>query len=358
MAQLPKDHSALCIQTWAWLQLYSTQCYFPAVLQGLFTTSSISHNSNEQLRSSSYSSIKAFSTGPQQGDADSITPSHSNTSSSSPSSSSTSTPKPSPLSKSPAGAVPAPVAVYSEAAALNRKARRQALWASMREAKIAAAREARRQARLDPDNAPDVLRAKQEARKAARQQGHSLFSPAATTATAAVVGDTPKPRVIEGICRRQNIKLGWKKLDFVLRMVRRSSVDDAMAQLSANPKVAAKYVMHAIANARNNAICAGGDPAKLWVAEAYVTKGLYQKRVAIMGRGYSGVKEKRQSHLNVKVRQLDDSDPAAVKMLRRSARQIAPMMMRQQWSREQSHSRLRLWSGRRLQQQAQPVAVM
>lgn len=57
-----------------------------------------------------------------------------------------------------------------------------------------------------------------------------------------------------------------------------------MAQLNANPKRAAMFVKHAIANARNNAICAGGDPQKLWVAEAFVTRGKYEKRVHFMSR--------------------------------------------------------------------------
>ncbi|KAF8066239.1 mrpl22 [Scenedesmus sp. PABB004] len=138
---------------------------------------------------------------------------------------------------------------------------------------------------------------------------------------------------IEGVCRRRNIKLGWKKLDFVLRMVRRSYVDDALAQLSANPKKAATYVLHAVANARNNALCAGApDAAALIVAEAFATKGkLGVKRVAIMGRGNAGIKESRLSHLNVRVRALapGDADAVAAAGLRRPPRLVSPLLARQ-----------------------------
>jgi hypothetical protein len=32
-----------------------------------------------------------------------------------------------------------------------------------------------------------------------------------------------QPRLIEGVCKRRNIKCGWKKIDFVLRMVRQQN---------------------------------------------------------------------------------------------------------------------------------------
>lgn len=68
------------------------------------------------------------------------------------------------------------------------------------------------------------------------------------------------------------------------KQIRRATVDDAMAQLAANPKRAAVFVRHAVANARNNAIYAGGAPDKLWVAEAFVTRGQYVKRTHFMSR--------------------------------------------------------------------------
>ncbi|WIA14039.1 hypothetical protein OEZ85_002596 [Tetradesmus obliquus] len=115
-------------------------------------------------------------------------------------------------------------------------------------------------------------------------------------------------------------------------MVRKSFCDDALSQLAANPKKAAVFVLHAVANARNNAICAGGDPAKLYVHEAFVTKGRYRKYMAIMGRGNTGVKETRYSHLNVTVRQLDEKQgaEAAKKVLRRRPLHVAPLMQRLQ----------------------------
>eukprot|EP00775_Hariotina_reticulata_P010068 gene10068-10223_t len=120
-------------------------------------------------------------------------------------------------------------------------------------------------------------------------------------------------------------------------MVRKSYVDDAMAQLHANAKKAAMYAQHALANARNNAICAGANPAKLWVSEAYVTKAKYVKGLNIMGRGYSSVKLTRYSHLNITVKQLEEGDLATAKKLHRRPKMIAPFMFREQrrWQQQQ-----------------------
>jgi ribosomal protein L22 len=161
-----------------------------------------------------------------------------------------------------------------------------------------------------------------------------------TDAGAGVLSSTPpavpaaqqqhKPALILGTCKRKNIKVSWKKLDFVLRMVRKSYVDDAMAQLHANPKKAAMYAQHALANARSNAIYAGADPAKLWVAEAFVTKAKYDKQRNIMGRGYSSMKLTRYSHLNITVKQLEVGDVATAKRLHRRPKMTAPFMFREQ----------------------------
>ena len=114
-----------------------------------------------------------------------------------------------------------------------------------------------------------------------------------------------------------------------LLQIRRTTVDDAMAQLAANPKKSAVFVKHAVANARNNAICAGGDPSKLYVAEAFVTKGKVEKRLHFMGRGFSSVQQTRYSHLNVRVQQMDDQAAAAV-VLRKQPKLVAPLMQRMQ----------------------------
>lgn len=118
-------------------------------------------------------------------------------------------------------------------------------------------------------------------------------------------------------------------LPFTTLQIRRATVDDALAQLGANPKRAAMFVKHAVANARNNAIVAGGDPLKLFVAEAYVTKGAYEKRTHFMSKGYASIKQTRKSHLNVRVQQMDDEAAAAV-VLRRRPKLIAPIMQRMQ----------------------------
>jgi hypothetical protein len=74
---------------------------------------------------------------------------------------------------------------------------------------------------------------------------------------------------------------------------------------------------------------AGADPSKLWVAEAFVTKGQYARRIHFHGRGYSSMRKTRHSHLNVHVQQMDDAFLAAA-AVRRPPRLLAPIMVRLQ----------------------------
>lgn len=170
----------------------------------------------------------------------------------------------------------------------------------------------------------------------------------------------PKPPLaIRGVCKRKNLPLGWKKIDFVLPLARRRLVDDAMAQLEASPRKGARLVMHAVANARGNAIYAGGplaDPSRLLVEEAFVTKGRYTKQLAIMGRGYSSIMLTRRSHLTVTVRQLEQGEapPRVGRGAGRSrrgsrdntTRMVAPLQMRRPW-----------WSSRRSRMSASPPST-
>lgn len=165
-------------------------------------------------------------------------------------------------------------------------------------------------------------------------------------AGAAAVQQQPRPVLqIRGVCKRKNLPLGWKKIDFVLPLVRRRLVDDAMAQLSVSPRKAARLVMHAVANARGNAMYAGGplaDPARLLVDEVFVTKGAYSKKLAIMGRGYNSVMLTRRSHLTVTVRQLETGEAPPSGGSRRGPRSrrngrgggtrlVSPLLSRRSW---------------------------
>jgi len=60
----------------------------------------------------------------------------------------------------------------------------------------------------------------QEAPAASALQASAAGKPAPSTAS--------KGKPIQGICRRRNIKCGWKKIDFVLRMVSVQSVGSAL----------------------------------------------------------------------------------------------------------------------------------
>ncbi|KAI8473253.1 MAG: ribosomal protein L22/L17 [Monoraphidium minutum] len=106
-----------------------------------------------------------------------------------------------------------------------------------------------------------------------------------------------------GVCRRKSLPMGWKKLDFVLPLARRRSVDDALAQLAACPKRAARAVRDAVANARNNAVAQGADPAALVVERVWTGRAPPFKKPWFHGRGYSSVRQRRRTHLTVVVQQ-------------------------------------------------------
>jgi ribosomal protein L22 len=61
-------------------------------------------------------------------------------------------------------------------------------------------------------------------------------------------------------CKRLNIPVGWKKLDFVLTMVRKRPVSEALAQLAVTPKKAAFHVERHMRLAKANAIQKGLSP--------------------------------------------------------------------------------------------------
>lgn len=105
------------------------------------------------------------------------------------------------------------------------------------------------------------------------------------------------------MCNRKALRMGWKKLDFVMPLARRRNVDDALAQLAACPKKAAIEVHNAVANARNNAIVQGADPKRLIVERIWTGRAKPFKKLWFAGRGYSSVRQRRRTHLTVIVQE-------------------------------------------------------
>lgn len=124
-----------------------------------------------------------------------------------------------------------------------------------------------------------------------------------------------KPEKVQAILK--GIKQSPKKVNLVAALVRGMRVEDALLQLQLTIKRAAKTVYQVIHSARANASHNHGlDPDRLLVAEAFVGKGFFQKRVSYHSKGRSGVKVRPECRLTVVVRELTPEEEAEIARLR------------------------------------------
>ena len=104
-------------------------------------------------------------------------------------------------------------------------------------------------------------------------------------------------------CVVRGLRISPQKLNDVAHMIRKLPVDQAIYQCKLSVKKAAKFLEGAIRSAKANAIHNHGmNESTLWVAEAYVGKGRYLKRIMIHGRNKSGTMEKKVSQLTIVLR--------------------------------------------------------
>lgn len=83
-------------------------------------------------------------------------------------------------------------------------------------------------------------------------------------------------------------------------MLRRRPVDDALAQCDVLPQKGARIARQAIALAAANAAAQKGlDRSRLVVDQIWTGRGQYRKRMWVHGRGRTGVRTHRYTHLNV-----------------------------------------------------------
>lgn len=155
---------------------------------------------------------------------------------------------------------------------------------------------------------------------------NSRITSTTTSSSSSTGGGGPKQAAaskapVQGVCNRKTLPMGWKKLDFVLPLARRRQVDDALAQLAACPKRAAVAVHHAVANARNNAIAQGADPAKLIVERIWTGRATPFKKPWFHGRGYHSIRQRRRTNLTVVVQE-------SPKLLYAPAKLVRPAMLR------------------------------
>uniref|UniRef100_A0A7N0VF75 Large ribosomal subunit protein uL22c n=1 Tax=Kalanchoe fedtschenkoi TaxID=63787 RepID=A0A7N0VF75_KALFE len=124
-----------------------------------------------------------------------------------------------------------------------------------------------------------------------------------------------KPETVQAVLKK--IKQSPKKVNLIAALVRGMRVEDALLQLQVTIKRASKTVYQVIHSARANATHNYGmDPDRLLIAEAFVGKGLFKKRIAYHSKGRSGVKVRAECRLTVVLRETTPEEEAEIARLR------------------------------------------
>ncbi|CAH8255407.1 unnamed protein product [Arabidopsis lyrata] len=141
----------------------------------------------------------------------------------------------------------------------------------------------------------------------------------------------PKRQKVQAVLK--SIKQSPKKVNLVAALVRGMRVEDALMQLQVTVKRASQTVYRVIHAARANATHNHGlDPDRLLVAEAFVGKGLFGKKVAYHAKGRSGIISIPRCRLTVIVRETTPEEEAEIarlkvhnfKKLSKRQRQLVP----------------------------------
>lgn len=118
-------------------------------------------------------------------------------------------------------------------------------------------------------------------------------------------------RPVQAVLKK--IKESPKKVNLVAALVRGMRVEDALLQLAVLQKRAAKTVKRVVANARANATHNHGlNGDRLFVAEAFVGKGRYLKRISYHAKGRSGIMHHPSCRLTVIVKEMSAEQEAEV----------------------------------------------
>ncbi|XP_057445581.1 uncharacterized protein LOC130737752 [Lotus japonicus] len=124
-----------------------------------------------------------------------------------------------------------------------------------------------------------------------------------------------KPENVQAVLK--GIKQSPKKVNLVAALVRGMLVKDALLQLQLTVKRAAKTVYQVIHSARANASHNHGlDSDRLIIAEAYVGKGFYKKRISIHGKCRHGIMHRPECRLTVVVREITPEEEAKIARLK------------------------------------------
>lgn len=123
----------------------------------------------------------------------------------------------------------------------------------------------------------------------------SLFSTEATTNASATSADDATAAFLDATApaaarlvktMKKDIRVSPRKLTYLAQQIRGLSAQEALLQMKFSPKRKAEIVHKTVQNAVNLAdIKYQIEPENLQVAECFVNKGHYLKRMRIMGRG-------------------------------------------------------------------------
>eukprot|EP00249_Psilotum_nudum_P009835 c22180_g1_i1 orf=298-1137(-) len=124
-----------------------------------------------------------------------------------------------------------------------------------------------------------------------------------------------EPKFARAILKK--IKQSPKKVNLVARLVRGMRAQDALLQLAVNVKRAAKTVTEVIRSACANATFNHAmDGDRLIIAEAFVGKGKYLKRIRPHGKGKHGIMHHPSCRLTVIVKELTPEQEAELARIR------------------------------------------
>lgn len=94
------------------------------------------------------------------------------------------------------------------------------------------------------------------------------------------------------------------KIRLVIDLIRGKDVSEAKTILVNYNTKASKMILKVLNSATSNAVNnEGADESKLFVSEARVDAGPVMKRIMFDSRGYIGHKDKRTSHIVVRVKE-------------------------------------------------------
>lgn len=149
-------------------------------------------------------------------------------------------------------------------------------------------------------------------------------TPVSSPFTPALALESGKSENEKEVCKRskvqailKGIKQSPKKVNLVAALVRGMQVEDALLQLQLTVKRAAKTVYQVIHSARANAVHNHGlDSDRLLVAEAFVGKGFFKKRVSYHAKGRSGIRVRPECRLTVVVREITPDEEAEIAKLK------------------------------------------